>query len=147
MTPTQRSLAKLRADGYFVAVVEKWNPHVRIRQDLFGFADLLGFKGDEVLLVQTTSGSNVASRVAKIAGLPVATAWLNGRNHRVIVHGWRKAGPRGGRKTWQCREVECQPAPSSPHHEPDGLGYPTPVMKATVGLPPQEPTSTPLNHP
>lgn len=107
MTPTQRSLKQLRADGYFVAVVERWNPHVRIRQDLFGFADLLAFRGDEVLLVQTTSGSNVAARLAKIAALPIATEWANGSNRRIVVHGWRKTGPRGKRKTWQCREVEC----------------------------------------
>jgi len=27
MTPTQRSLAKLRAEGWLVAVVERWNPY------------------------------------------------------------------------------------------------------------------------
>lgn len=102
MTPTQRSLAMLRADGYFVAVVEKWNPHVKIRQDLFGFGDLLAFKGDTILLVQTTSGSNVSARIQKILENPVAAAWLT-PNRRIHVHGWRKCGERGKRKTWQCR--------------------------------------------
>jgi hypothetical protein len=36
VTPTQRSLAYLRAEGWQVAIVERWNPHARIRQDLFG---------------------------------------------------------------------------------------------------------------
>jgi len=34
-----RSMAILRREGYVVAVVERWNPHVRIRQDLYGFLD------------------------------------------------------------------------------------------------------------
>lgn len=63
MTPTQRSLCKLRADGWLVAVVERWNPYARVRQDLFGFADLLAIKGNEVLAVQTTSGDHVAHRL------------------------------------------------------------------------------------
>lgn len=131
MTPTQRSLRKLRTAGYLVAVVEKWNPHARIRQDLFGFADLLGFRGDEVLLVQTTSGSNVAARLTKIAGLPVAAAWRNGSNRRLVVHGWRKTGPRGKRKTWQCREVECQPVDDT---ERVALGYPPPAKESPAIL-------------
>lgn len=102
MTPTQRSLKMLRDDGYFVAVVEKWNPHVRIRQDLFGFADLIAFKDNDVLLVQTTSGSNVAARISKINENPIALLWKT-ENRKIVVHGWRKTGERGKRKTWQAR--------------------------------------------
>ena len=40
-SPTQLSLKKLREEGYTVAVVEHWNSFARIRQDLFGFIDLL----------------------------------------------------------------------------------------------------------
>ena len=40
--PTQRTLARLRQEGALeVAIVEHWNPHARIRQDLFGFIDIL----------------------------------------------------------------------------------------------------------
>jgi len=70
-------------------VVEKWNPHARIRQDLFGFADLLALRGTEIMLVQVTSGSNVAARVRKITeheNLPR----VREANMRVVVHGWRK---------------------------------------------------------
>lgn len=105
MSPTQRSLAMLRKDGYFVAVVEKWNPHVKIRQDLWGFIDLLAFKGDTILAIQTTSGSNVAARLTKIRENPVAAAWLT-VNRRIHVHGWRKVGDRGKRKLWNCRIEE-----------------------------------------
>lgn len=109
MTPTQRSLKELRKAGWLVAVVEKWNPHVRIRQDLFGFADLLAVKGDQVLLVQTTSTSNVAARLGKIRAEAKSHVWLAGQNRRIVVHGWAKRGPRGKRKLWECREIEVTP--------------------------------------
>ena len=103
-SPTQRSLALLRKTGYTVAVVERWNPHAMIRQDLFGFADLLAI-APQMIAVQTTSGPNVSARIAKIRDNPNAALWL-AAGHRIIVHGWSKRGPRGGRKTWHCREEE-----------------------------------------
>jgi hypothetical protein len=102
VTPTQRSLAKLRADGYLVAVVEKWNPHAKIRQDLFGIIDLLAIRDGETLGVQTTSGSNVAARVAKIADCSHVGA-LRAAGWRLLVHGWRK----GANGRWALREVDC----------------------------------------
>ena len=106
MSPTQRSLKKLRADGWFVAIVEKWNSFTHIRQDLWGFGDLLAIRGDTALIVQTTSGANVAARLEKIKAIPAAEAWLQSPTRRIVVHGWRKAGARGKRKLWDCREVE-----------------------------------------
>ena len=38
-SPTQRSLKLLRDEGYTAQVVERWNPHARVRQDLFGVID------------------------------------------------------------------------------------------------------------
>jgi hypothetical protein len=51
MTPTQRSLKALRELGYLVEVVEKWNSFTRTRKDLWGWADLLAIRRDEVLAV------------------------------------------------------------------------------------------------
>ena len=106
MSPTQRSLKLLRDRGYMCAVVEKWNPYVRIRQDLWGFADILAIRDNESLLVQTTSGSNVSARLAKIADNVQASIWTCSPNRKIVVHGWRKVGERGKRKLWECREVE-----------------------------------------
>ena len=64
-SPTSRTLAVLREQGYIVAIVEKWNPHARIRQDLFGFIDILAIKRDETLAVQATA-SGVSDRIKKI---------------------------------------------------------------------------------
>ena len=101
-TPSSRTLDKLRADGWRVAVVERWNSHARVRHDLFGFVDVLAIRGDETLAVQATSASNVAARVRKItADCGDALADVRKAGWRVLVHGWAK---RKGR--WQCREVD-----------------------------------------
>ena len=88
-SPTQRSLAHLRALGYRVAIVERWNPFARIKQDLFGVLDLLAVKDGEILGVQTTSGSNVAARIAKLAESE-AVPDLRRAGMRLEVHGLRR---------------------------------------------------------
>lgn len=120
-SPTQRSLKLLRERGYLVAITERWNQYAHVRQDLFGFIDLLAVRGDYVLAVQTTSGSNASARLEKINQTPAALLWLS--DHRgIVVHAWRKVGERGKRKTWECREIpvttitptETQPPTTNP---------------------------------
>lgn len=101
MTPTQRTLAHLRREGYLAAVVERWNPHARIRQDLFGVIDVLAIRAGETLAVQATSGSNVSARVRKIAEAEHLGA-IREAGWRFEVHGWRKAA--NGR--WTLRVVD-----------------------------------------
>lgn len=88
-SPTQRSKAYLENAGYLVAVVEKWNPHARIRQDLWGFVDLLAIKEGETLGVQTTSRSNMSSRARKIAEHE-NTPMVRKAGWRILIHGWAK---------------------------------------------------------
>jgi hypothetical protein len=97
-SPTQRSLAHMRNQGYLCAVVEKWNPHAMIRQDLYGFIDVLCVKGDDIIGVQSTSWSNVSGRITKITeheNWPLVCNAI-----RVIVHGWKK----GKTGKWVLRE-------------------------------------------
>lgn len=89
----------LRERGYRVAVVEKWNPHARIRQDLFGFIDLIALKDDETLAVQATSDDNVSKRIDKINDSD-ALADVRKAGWSIHVHGWKKRKNR-----WCCREV------------------------------------------
>ena len=90
---------QLRKEGWpLVAVVERWNPHAFVRQDLFGIIDVLAVRGNETLAVQVTSASNVASRIKKMTeseALPVLreAGWL------IHVHGWRK----DSKGRWVCR--------------------------------------------
>lgn len=101
-SPTARTLAELRKQGYTAAIVERWNPWAKIRQDLYGFLDVLAIKTDEpgVLGIQTTTGSHAANRMHKAKQSPNLRIWLAGKN-RFEVWAWSKRGPRGSRKTWQ----------------------------------------------
>lgn len=101
MTPTARTLALLRKEGWLAWVVEKWIPQTRQRSDLFTFIDVLAIKGDKTLGVQSTSGSNVSSRVKKIqdseyVGRVREAGWA------IHVHGWAK----NAKGRWQCRVVD-----------------------------------------
>ena len=88
LSPTQRSLAFLREEGYLVSIVERWNPHVRIRQDLWGWCDLLAIRKGEVLAVQVTA-SAVSARIKKIQESDTIST-VREAGIRVEVHGWRK---------------------------------------------------------
>lgn len=99
MTPFQKSVRLLKANGYsIVERVEHWNSWAKCRQDLFGFADLLcvqpfanslGLRGGEFLLVQTTTAENVSSRRKKILASSKAKIWCRAGG-RIVIHGWRK---------------------------------------------------------
>lgn len=107
MSPTQRSLKLMRDRGYTCAVVEKWNHHVKIRQDLFGFGDVLCFSPFETVLIQCCIGGDAAKRTTKLLSVPASWGWANdGARRRIQIHAWRKVGPRGKRKKWECREID-----------------------------------------
>jgi hypothetical protein len=101
MTPTARTLKLLRAEGYTTAVVERWNAHARIRQDLFGWADVCAFhpRLRLIVLVQTTTADHLAARIAKAKALPSLLAWLEAGG-RAEFQGWQKRGP-----AWECKRV------------------------------------------
>jgi hypothetical protein len=88
LTPTQRTLAYLREEGYTCAIVERWNPFAKIRQDLFGFIDILAIKKDETLAVQCTS-TGVAERVKKIEESEYLSK-VRDAGWKILVIGWRK---------------------------------------------------------
>ena len=104
-TPTtKKSLEKLRKEGYLCAIVENWNAFAHIRQDLFGFIDILAIKEREILGVQTTSKTNKQSHINKILQhknfMPVKKSGI-----KIILHSWGK-GKNGKRIIWVCDEQE-----------------------------------------
>ena len=113
MTPTARSLKKLRNESWHAYVVERYISFAKTRIDVAGFGDILAWKNNgEVMLVQATTGGNVSHRLDKIVhgGLSeedarAYLAWKHG-GHAVQIHGWAKQGARGKRKLWTCRVVE-----------------------------------------
>lgn len=107
-SPTQRSLAYLRRDGFTVCVVERYIParggmKFPRRIDAFNFGDLLACRAGQIVLVQTTTQSNLAAHRLKILAIPEFYKWKEAGG-LVLLHGWRKKGPRGQRKTWQVWE-------------------------------------------
>jgi hypothetical protein len=113
---TSRTKVLFEKEGYIVASVEKWNAHVGplvpddpimcpecgteieqfrkagIRQDLFGFADLIAFHPEKpgIILIQSTSGGEHARRVAKIHGVDVARKWVKDPIRQIAVVSWSK---------------------------------------------------------
>ena len=100
MSPTQRSIGFLKEQGYFVWRTETWNAFAKIRQDLFGFVDLVALGDGQTIGIQTTTGDHAAERVKKIQGHDNLAA-VKGAGWSIHVHGWRKL-----KDGWQVRVIE-----------------------------------------
>lgn len=107
MSPTALSLRELRRRGYLADTVTRWIERRKIRLDLFGFGDILALRDGDHLIVQATSGDNVAARVTKIRSHRNARRVLES-GMRVAVWGWALQGPRGKRKVNTLREVPIE---------------------------------------
>jgi hypothetical protein len=110
MSPTARTLAYLRRQGFVAAIVERWLPRVARKRDLFGIADVFAFHPrDRVfLLVQATSIPHVGDRLARCKGRPELAAWLRAGG-AFEVHGWAL---RDGR--WAPKRVQVVPGDLEP---------------------------------
>lgn len=115
MTPTARSLDYARRQGWDASVCERYCSYTRRRFDLFGVFDLVVL--DDLwgcIGVQTTSGSNVSSRIHKMEASDQCRRWL-ARGLRAEVWGWRqmaayrKDGSRAKVDRWTIRIVRLQP--------------------------------------
>ena len=95
MTPTARTLTRLRDLGYHADVVERWLPRANVRRDLFGCIDVVAVHPhDRVILgVQATTAAHVAHRLAKARGQPALAAWLRSGG-QFQVWGWCRRGRR-----------------------------------------------------
>ena len=118
----QRSKKYLEDKGWHVAIVEKWNQWAHIRQDLYGFADLVAVRHDSngvwAINACEDNGAVQAHQDKYINGwddpkrgrqppnytLPV---WLSAGN-RFSIFGWgkRSSDGRGSRKVWTLRVME-----------------------------------------
>lgn len=73
-------------------MVEKWNHHIKIRQDLFGIIDILCVGNGETIGVQSTSKNNFASRKTKVLNSD-KTIPLIQNGWKLDVHGWEPRKP------------------------------------------------------
>ena len=106
MTPTARTLKRLRDNGYIAQVVEKYNSFSRKRIDLFGCIDVVAIHPAQkgVLGIQATTTGHMAARIKKSKAIPALRVWLQAGNQFEVV-GWSKKGPRGKRKIWTFKVV------------------------------------------
>lgn len=106
VSPTQRTLAYYKDLGYTCAITEHWNQWARIRQDLFGFCDVVAIREGETVCVQACAGASVAARVSKIEKHPNYPI-VKSAGWKITVIGWRKVKvTRGGKDTkWSERII------------------------------------------
>lgn len=120
--PLQRSKRYLEEKGWHVWIVEVWNSWAHIRQDMYGFADLVAIRHDNKgvwAINACEDNGEVKSHIDKYLNgwdhpkkgrqppnshLPV---WLAGGN-RFSIAGWGKRSSAGqlSRKVWTLRMVE-----------------------------------------
>lgn len=109
-SPTERTLRRLRKEGWYAGVVEKWNTHGKFprRVDLFGFVDVIAcHPSGGILAIQSTTTGNQASRRRKILDVSgeccePACAWIMAGG-LLEVWGWGQyLVKRGGKaKRWR----------------------------------------------
>ena len=107
-TPTQRTIKALRDQGMTCGIVEKFNPHVGphgIRQDLFGFIDIIALDVEQIVAIQSC-GQSFSEHLKKIVNEcgEVAEQWI-ASGGRIELWGWRKVKLKRGGKAmrWKPR--------------------------------------------
>lgn len=82
----------LRRRGWQCKVVERWNSYAEVRQDLWS-ADILACHPvqQRTMLVQTTTRTNLAARLAKAKADPHVLGWLRSGGS-FVLHGWYPSG-------------------------------------------------------
>ncbi len=123
--PTQRSLESWRKEGWTCAKTEHWNSWAKVRQDLFGFVDVIAYRFSpehplpvkEIVALQCTTDTNHSARRKKIlTDIKVsqyAFEWLKAGG-KIYVCSWGKKGKEGKRKLWEERVEEITVEDFSP---------------------------------
>jgi hypothetical protein len=91
-----RSMAFFRDLGYLVEKVEYWNPWDKKTYDLFNIIDAVGIGHNEILGIQSCTGSDFAAHDRKILASEAAQRWVAGG--KLVLIGWRKVKVKRGGK-------------------------------------------------
>lgn len=110
MRPTQRTMDRMRSEGWAVGVVERWIQATKQRSDLFGFIDLIAIRPGRCVGVQCGAGTGHAKHRTKICVdcADAAWGWLQAGNEIQIwswrqIAAYRKDGSRAKRDRWDAR--------------------------------------------
>ncbi len=109
MKALQRSMNLLRSQGWLCAKAEHWNAFAHVRQDLFGFIDLVGLSPPprgRIYAIQVVN-THLQEHIDKIKANPAAKKWTE-NGGVILIHDWR-ARVRGGRKRWEVTIHEIDP--------------------------------------
>ncbi len=117
LSPTQRTLQAMRAHGRVCGIVEKFNHHVGpfgIRQDLFGFIDIIAIDPVQGIVAVQSCGQDFAGHVAKMLGErnDAMFEWI--KHAPIELWGWRKVKlKRGGAAMrWRPRVADVRLSPA-----------------------------------
>lgn len=120
--PGARTMEHMRKEGFTVAMVERWNPHAMIRQDLYGFGDILAMRaGAGIIAVQACVMGSRTARIAKILAEFRAKIWLQSGG-RIMVFAWRKLTRGMVREKWVPEVTEITLADFKSDGSPAGVG-------------------------
>jgi hypothetical protein len=102
LSPTQRTLRELRGQGRICGIVERWLQHAGphgLRQDLFGFIDLIALDSQRGIIGIQSCGQSFSAHRRKIVDSDCTEnviEWLR-CGGKVELWGWRKVKlKRGG---------------------------------------------------
>lgn len=111
LSPTQRTLGAMREQGRICGIVEKFNHHVGefgIRQDLFGFIDIIAIDPVNGIIAIQSCGQDFAGHIRKMTEErnDAMYQWL--QHAPVELWGWRKVKlKRGGKaERWKPRVAD-----------------------------------------
>ncbi len=101
MTPTQRTLAAMREQGRVCGIVEKFNSFAGpygIRQDLFGFIDIIAIDPVQGVVAIQSCGQDWSGHVKKMLGERNENmfAWI--KHAPIELWAWRKVKLKRGGK-------------------------------------------------
>lgn len=96
-------MRELKNQGRICAIVEKWNAYVGphgVRQDLFGFLDIIALDPQRGVVGIQSCGQSFASHYRKITEekSPEVYEWLRTPGAHLELWGWRKCKVKRGGK-------------------------------------------------
>lgn len=111
LSPTQRTLAAMREQGRLCGIVERFNQHVGqfgIRQDLFGFIDIIAIDPVDGIIAIQSCGQDISGHIKKLTEErnEAVFEWL--KHAKLEIWGWRKVKlNRGGlAMRWKPRVID-----------------------------------------
>jgi len=110
ISPTQRTLRNLRQQGAICGIVERFNQYAGpfgIRQDLFGFIDIISLLPDRGIVgIQCCARSGHAAHRTKILENEIAPEWIKAGG-KIEIWSWAKQKrERGGKAMFWKPKVE-----------------------------------------